>query len=189
MPAIRIYRDCTEFFNPGDAFQSREKLLDPGDKEMRNPSIVGAFRRIGLSDQGGTGIGAIFESWRRLGYLPPEIHNDKADKTFRLRLPKQKLQSEAQLLALASLGANLTPPQAAVVAFLLLRGEADVADIKALTGLSGPQARGLAQALEAETGGDEQGEREGDLGDDERAGDVVLAGASGRAAAFLERLV
>ena len=147
LPAIRIYRDCTEFFNPGDAFQSREKLLDPGDKEMRNPSIVGAFRRIGLSDQGGTGIGAIFESWRRLGYLPPEIHNDKAEKTFRLRLPKQKLQSEAQLLALASLGANLTPPQAAVVAFLLLRGEADVADIKALTGLSGPQARGLAQEL------------------------------------------
>lgn len=147
LPAIRIYRDCTEFFNPGDAFQSREKLLDPGDKEMRNPSIVGAFRRIGLSDQGGTGIGAIFESWRRLGYLPPEIDNDKADKTFRLRLPKQKLQSEAQLLALASLGANLTPPQAAVVAFLLLRGEADVADIKALTGLSGPQARGLAQEL------------------------------------------
>lgn len=147
LPAIRIYRDCTEFFNPGDAFQSREKLLDPGDKEMRNPSVVAAFRRIGLSDQGGTGIGAIFESWRRLGYLPPEIHNDKADKTFRLRLPKQKLQSEAQLLALASLGANLTPPQAAVVAFLLLRGEADVADIKALTGLSGPQARGLAQEL------------------------------------------
>ena len=104
LPAIRIYRDCTELFNPGDAFQSREKLLDPGDKEMRNPSIVGAFRRIGLSDQGGTGIGAIFESWRRLGYLPPEIDNDKAAKTFRLRLPKQKLQSEAQLLALANLG-------------------------------------------------------------------------------------
>ena len=54
--------------------------------------------------------------------MPPEIDNDKAEKTFRLRLPKQKLQSEAQLLALASLGANLTPPQAAVVAFLLLRG-------------------------------------------------------------------
>lgn len=47
LPAIRIYRDCTEFFNPGDAFQSREKLLDPGDKEMRNPSVVAAFRRIG----------------------------------------------------------------------------------------------------------------------------------------------
>lgn len=147
LPAIRIYRDCTEFFNPGDAFESREKLLDPGDKETRNPSIVSAFRRIGLSDQGGTGIGAIFESWRQLGYLPPEIENDKAEKTFRLRLPKQKLQSEAQLLAMASLGVRLTPPQAAVFAYLLVRGEANVADIKALTGLSGPHARGLAQEL------------------------------------------
>lgn len=147
VPTIRMYRDCTELFNPGDAFQSREKLLDPGDKETRNPSIVGAFRRIGLSDQGGTGIGAIFESWRQLGYLPPEIENDKAEKTFRLRLPKQKLQSEAQLLAMASLGVRLTAHQAAVFAYLLVRGEADVADIKGLTGLSGPYARGLAEQL------------------------------------------
>ena len=103
-----------------------------------------------MSDQGGTGIGAIFDSWRQLGYLPPELDNDKAEKTFRLRLTKQKLQSEAQLVAMASLGVRLTTSQAAVFAYLLVRGEANVADIKALTGLSGPHARSLAQQLAAQ---------------------------------------
>jgi ATP-dependent DNA helicase RecG len=104
VPVIRFFRDQTEFFNPGDAFGSREQLLDPGDKEVRNPGIVSAFRRIGLSDQGGTGVRAIFDGWRRLGYLPPEIENHKAEKSFRLRLRKEKLITETQLLAQASLG-------------------------------------------------------------------------------------
>jgi len=58
VPTIRFFRDQTEFSNPGDAFATREQLLDPGDKDVRNPGIVNAFRRIGLSDQAGTGIRA-----------------------------------------------------------------------------------------------------------------------------------
>lgn len=145
IPVIRFFRDQTEFFNPGDAFASREQLLDPGDKEVRNPSIVNAFRRIGLSDQGGTGVRAIFDGWRKLGYLPPEIENHRAEKSFRLR--REKLITEAQLLAQASLGAHLSEHEAAVFAFLLHSGHVDIADIKALTGLSGAQALDLAQRL------------------------------------------
>lgn len=147
VPVIRFFHDQTEFFNPGDAFASREQLLDPGDKEVRNPSIVNAFRRIGLSDQGGTGVRAIFDGWRKLGYLPPEIENHRAEKSFRLRLRKEKLITEAQLLAQASLGAHLSEHEAAVFAFLLRSGQVDVADIKALTGLTGAQALDLAQRL------------------------------------------
>lgn len=147
VPVIRFFRDQTEFFNPGDAFASREQLLDPGDKEVRNPSIVSAFRRIGLSDQGGTGVRAIFDGWRKLGYLPPEIENHRAEKSFRLRLCKVKLITEAQLLAQASLGAHLTEHEAAVFAFLLRSGQVDIADIKALTGFTGAQALDLAQRL------------------------------------------
>lgn len=121
VPVIRFFRDQTEFFNPGDAFASREQLLDPGDKEVRNPSIVNAFRRIGLSDQGGTGVRAIFDGWRKLGYLPPEIENHRAEKSFRLRLRKEKLITEAQLLAQASLGVHLSEHEAAVFAFQHLR--------------------------------------------------------------------
>ncbi len=147
VPVIRFSHDQTEFFNPGDAFASREQLLDPGDKEVRNPSIVNAFRRIGLSDQGGTGVRAIFDGWRKLGYLPPEIENHRAEKSFRLRLRKVKLITEAQLLAQASLGAHLSEHEAAVFAFLLRSGQVDVTDIKALTGLTGAQALDLAQRL------------------------------------------
>ena len=147
VPVIRIFRDKTEFFNPGDAFASREQLLDPGDKEVRNPKIVGAFRRIGLSDQGGTGVAAIFASWRRLGYLPPEIDNDKAQKSFRLTLRRERLLSEEQLLAQASLGVQLSEHEAAVFAYLIRRDRIDLADIKALTGLPGSNALQLAQRL------------------------------------------
>lgn len=147
VPAIRLFRDCVEFFNPGDAFASAEQLLDPGDKEVRNPSVVNAFRRVGLSDQGGTGVGAIFEGWRRLGYVPPEIDNSKAEKSFRIRLSKEKLLSEAQLLAQASLGMNLSEREAAVFAYLIRQGQVDLADIKGLTGLSGPASLALVQRL------------------------------------------
>ncbi|MEM5493384.1 RNA-binding domain-containing protein [Hoeflea sp. AS16] len=147
VPVIRFFRDQAEFFNPGDALASREQLLDPGDKEVRNPRIVGAFRRIGLSDQGGTGVGAIFDGWRRLGFVPPEIENDKAEKSFRLRLRREKLVTEEQLLAQASLGVQLSEHEAAVFAYLIRNGEIDMADIKALTGLPGPAARELAQRL------------------------------------------
>lgn len=147
VPVIRFFRDQTEFFNPGDAFASREQLLDPGDKEVRNPSIVNAFRRIGLSDQGGTGVPAIFDGWRRLGYMPPEIENNKAEKSFRLRLRKEKLITETQLLAQASLGAHLSANEADVFAYLTRKGQIDLTDVKALTGLSGVDARQLLQRL------------------------------------------
>ena len=147
VPVIRFFRGQTEFFNPGDAFASREQLLDPGDKEVRNPSIVNAFRRIGLSDQAGTGIGAIFEGWRALGFIPPEIDNNKAGKSFRLRLHKEKLITEAQVLAQASLGVSLSEPEAAVFAYLTRQGRIDLADIKGLTGMGSAAAQDLAQRL------------------------------------------
>lgn len=147
LPVIRFFLDQAVFFNPGDAFASREQLLDPGDKEVRNPQIVRAFQRVGLSDQGGTGIGAIFDGWRRLGFVPPEIENDKAEKSFRLRLRREKLVTEEQLLAQASLGVQLSEHEAAVFAYLIRKGEIDLADIKALTGLPGPAVREIAQRL------------------------------------------
>lgn len=147
VPVIRFFRDQAEFFNPGDAFVTREQLLDPGDKEVRNPSIVNAFRRIGLSDQGGTGVRAIFDGWRKLGYFPPEIENHKAEKSFRLRLRREKLITEAQLLAQASLGAHLSAQEADVFAYLTRKGQIDLTDVKALTGFSGADARQLVQRL------------------------------------------
>ena len=146
-PTIRFFSDQSEFFNPGDAFSSREQLMDPGAKPVRNPSIVAAFRRIGLSDQAGSGVGAIYASWRKLGNVPPVIENDKAEKTFRLILPKTKLLTEARLLAQANLGVKLSEQEAAVFAELTRKGQIDIVDIKGLTGLSGPAALELVERL------------------------------------------
>ena len=146
-PTIRFFRDCSEFFNPGDAFSSKEQLVDPGEKPVRNPSIVAIFRRIGLSDQAGSGVGAIFASCRKLGNVPPVIENEKAEKSFKLILRKERLITEAQLLSQAKLGVNLSEQEAAVFAYLTRTVHIDLADIKGLTGLNGLGALALIRRL------------------------------------------
>ena len=105
-PVIQFFNDRTLFWNPGHAFASADELLEPGEKEVRNPRIVAAFRRIGLSEQAGTGIRSIFSSWQQLGHVPPVIGNDRARKAFEFTLLKEELLSREQLLLQASLGAS-----------------------------------------------------------------------------------
>ena len=146
-PSIVFFKDETEFFNPGDAFSTLEQLIDPGEKPVRNPSVVSLFRRIGLSEQAGSGVGAIFASWRQLGNMLPTIANDRAEKTFLLRLTKEKLVTEAQLLAQAQIGVRLTEAEANVFAYLARMGQVTLVDVKGLTGLNGPDALKLMQRL------------------------------------------
>ena len=146
-PSIVFFKDETEFFNPGDAFSTLEQLIDPGEKPVRNPSVVSLFRRIGLSEQAGSGVGAIFASWRQLGNMLPTIANDRAEKTFLLRLTKEKLVTETQLLAQAQIGVRLTEAEANVFAYLARMGQVTLVDVKGLTGLNGPDALKLMQRL------------------------------------------
>src|SRR5262249_17885082 len=60
---MRTYQDQTVFWNPGDAFATVADLLEPGEKEVRNPRIVSAFRRIGLSEHAGWGLRDVFRNW------------------------------------------------------------------------------------------------------------------------------
>jgi ATP-dependent DNA helicase RecG len=73
--------------------------------------------------------------------------NHKAEKSFRLRLTKEKLMTETQLLAQASLGAHLSAQEANVFAYVTRKGQIDLTDVKALTSLSGADARQLVQRL------------------------------------------
>ena len=145
--SIRFFRDRTVFWNPGDSFAATDELLDPTEKEVRNPAIVAAFRRIGLSEQAGTGVRAIFQGWQRLGHVPPVIEDDKAKKTFGLVLLREELFSREQRLLQAQLGVKLNEPQARLFAFACRRRGASLADAKAVTGHSGPEARKVLDAL------------------------------------------
>lgn len=146
-PRIQFFRDRTVFWNPGCAFATTEELLDPTGKEVRNPAIVGAFRRIGLSEQAGTGVRAIFRNWQDLGHVPPVIENDKATQSFGLQLRKEPLLSEEQRLVQAQLGAHLDELQARVLALAWKRGTISLAETKGVTVLNGPEARRLLDTL------------------------------------------
>jgi ATP-dependent DNA helicase RecG len=114
IPSIKFFKDKIIFWNPGDAFNYEAELLEPRSKEVRNPSIVNAFRRIGLSDQAGTGVPTIFRTWRDAGNVPPQVISNKADKFFQLTLLIEELLSEEQLLFQASIGVHLSEIQADV---------------------------------------------------------------------------
>lgn len=147
---IKLFTDRTIFWNPGDAFATEAELFEPTEKEVRNPSIVKAFRRIGLSDQAGTGIRAIFRNWNQLGRVPPTLRNDKARKEFELVLVKQPLVTDAMRRFRASIGANLNREQAAVLALALGRTDEpriSLTDIRALGVNTAQQAKQLADFL------------------------------------------
>ncbi len=148
---IRHYTDRTVFWNPGDAFASVADLLEPGEKEqLRNPRIVTAFRRIGLSENAGWGLRDVFRNWQQLGNVPPRITNDKSRKQFELVLLKEKLLSEEQILFQTRLGVHLTDEQARAFAFVCRDGEATLAQLKAVTGLLGPDTVKVAERLETQ---------------------------------------
>ena len=116
-PVIQHYADLTRFWNPGDAFDTDSNLLTPGEKENRNPLIVTVFRRIGLSENAGWGLREAYKSWRGLGYVPPELTNDKSKKAFELILKKDILLTDDQLNFHQTIGVPLSEDEAVVFAY------------------------------------------------------------------------
>ena len=114
--SLKWFTDRLVFWNPGDAFAITAQLVESNEKDIRNPLIVNAFRRIGLSDQAGTGIRSILRNWRELGRRTPRINNNKTDKSFELLLENEPLITEAMQRFQASLGVALTTEQAAILA-------------------------------------------------------------------------
>ena len=144
---IRLFRDRTVFWNPGDAFATTDELLEPSAKEVRNPDIVAAFRRVGLSEQAGTGIRAIFRNWQALGHVPPVIDNDKTKQAFEVGLLREALLTEEQQRFQSRLGLRLTDAEARVFAYACRKGRVTLVDAKAVTGLIGVQAAAILEAL------------------------------------------
>jgi len=144
---FRQYSDQTVFWNPGDAFATGSDLLEPGEKEVRNPRIVATFRRIGLSENAGWGLRDVYKNWQQLGNVPPRISNDKSRKSFELVLKKEELLSEPQILFQASLGVHLSDEQARAFAFICREKEVTLSELKAVTGLVGTDAVALAESL------------------------------------------
>ena len=144
---VRHYADQTVFWNPGDAFTAAADLIEPGEKEVRNPRIVTTFRRIGLSENAGWGLRDIFRNWQQLGNVPPRITNDKGRKCFELVLLKEELLSERQRLFQAELGVHLTDEQARAFAFICRDGKATLSQLKTVTGSSAAETAAVVDRL------------------------------------------
>jgi len=139
-PHIKIFKDKISFWNPGDAFSAFDILIDGGEKELRNPVIVRAFRQIGLSEQAGTGIRAIMRKCRDLGYVPAQISNDKSDKSFGLDIIKHSLINERQVLFQSQLGLSLTDNEASVFALACQKPSITVSEVKSVILSNNPES-------------------------------------------------
>jgi ATP-dependent DNA helicase RecG len=92
---IRFFTDGIELWNPGDSFGDDARLLEPGEKEVRNPAIAMALRRIDMCEQAGTGLRMMRREWQALGHAAPVYTNDRARKSFELFLPDEVSRSIA----------------------------------------------------------------------------------------------
>jgi ATP-dependent DNA helicase RecG len=81
---IKFFQDGIQFWNPGDVFGDDSRLLEPGEKEVRNPAITAAMRRIVLCEQAGTGLRMMRKEWQKLGHSAPILINDRSRKAFEL---------------------------------------------------------------------------------------------------------
>ena len=92
---IEFFTDGIQFWNPGDSFADEKHLLDPGEKDVRNPAIAMAIRRIGMCEQAGTGLRMMQREWRALGHAMPVHTNDRARKSFTTFLPEPRALGES----------------------------------------------------------------------------------------------
>ena len=107
---IKFFRNGIQFWNPGDVFGDDSRLWEPGEKEVRNPSIAMAMRRIAMCEQAGTGLRMMREAWRKLGHPVPQYKNDRGGKAFEFFIPElDKEVDMASDLAKAMFGGS---PQA-----------------------------------------------------------------------------
>ena len=128
------------FLEPRRCFRVDRAAPGAWRQGVRNPTIVAAFRRIGLSDQAGTGIRAIFgtgvnlaTSCRRwLTARPTSPSNSPSCGKAPQRQPKTFPEE---------LGVSLNEQGAALLAHACIHGRVSLTDTKAITGLSSANAR------------------------------------------------
>jgi ATP-dependent DNA helicase RecG len=111
---VTVHRDQLLFWNPGASYVCGDALFSPGDKQVRNPRIRSMLQRIGIGEQAGTGVRAIYGNQRKLGRLPPILGNDRSDQSFHVILSKKLMASQRQQWVTQRIGANLSDAEAAV---------------------------------------------------------------------------
>lgn len=109
---IKFFKDGIQFWNPGDVFGDDSRLLEPGEKEVRNPAITAAMRRIVMCEQAGTGLRMMQKEWQALGHAAPVLTNDRGWKAFQFFVPGLDNELEAaSTLMKAMFAEEIKPPR------------------------------------------------------------------------------
>lgn len=124
------------FRNPGSSRLATADLRAGDRSDPRNPTLVRAFREIGLAEEAGTGIRSIRRAWRELGYAEPGLDAGTASDRyeFRLELPYVYLVSEEDRVWLASLGESVTEAEALALVQARHSGYVDNQSLRLVTG-------------------------------------------------------
>ena len=153
---IKFFRDGIQLWNPGDVFGDDSRLLEPGEKEVRNPVIATAMRRIAMCEQAGTGMRMMREAWQALGHPAPVYKNDRSRKAFDLFIPElDKEVDMASDLMKAMFGETPQAPDKHPTSTRQVAGEVtgEVADevtgevIQLLKSLAKPKTRAEIQTI------------------------------------------
>ncbi len=85
--------ECISFTNPGRFRISPEVAKQGGISDTRNPAISTMFSLIDIGERAGTGLEAIYRTYRESGLSEPVIEEDMTPARVRLTLPLTKLPS------------------------------------------------------------------------------------------------
>lgn len=118
VPKIEFYKDICQYWNPGDSLVEQDQIAS-GQSKSRNPLVMQAFHRIGLSERAGSGIKEIFRSWLHLDRPEPVIENSRKEKTFQITLGKKPHISALQETIRKKVGVSLTDLQARIFVAVL----------------------------------------------------------------------
>lgn len=135
---IEFFTDGIKFWNPGDSFADEKHLLEPGEKDVRNPAIAMAIRRIGMCEQAGTGLRMMQREWQALGHAAPVNTNDRVHKSFTTFLPEPRAVERITPHETPHVAPHETPHVTAEVARLLgvMTGEMHRDELMTALGLS-----------------------------------------------------
>jgi len=103
------------FFNTGFSLVAKERLVEGGKSQARNPLIARALRLIGFAELAGSGIRALQTAWREARRRPPQFESDREANTFTVTLDWRLVSDTYDAVWKQRLGVRLTTEQAQIL--------------------------------------------------------------------------
>jgi predicted HTH transcriptional regulator len=112
---VELRTERATFFNTGFSLVAKERLVEGGKSQARNPLIARALRLIGFAELAGSGIRALQTAWREAQRRPPQFASDREANTFTVTLDWRLVRDTYDAVWKHRLGVRLTAEQAQIL--------------------------------------------------------------------------